>query len=393
MKLRTFAVWRPADGVFGLDVLPGIFLKLLETEAHLALLAVEGEDHCLHFVTCLEEVLRAAEVLAPAHLAHMDKSLHAGLYLYESTVVGHNHYAAPDMVAHLECLVQIVPGMGYKLLDTESDALLLVVEVEDNDLDVLIKLNNLVGIRNTTPAEVGDVDETVHAAEVHEHAVGGDVLHLALEHLTLLQLGDNLFLLLLELGLDQSLVADHHVFIFLVDFDNLEFHSLVDEYIVVADGAHVDLRAGKERLDAEDIDDHTALGAALDITLDDLVVLESLVDAVPAAGLAGFLVRETELTVLVLEGLDVDFHLIAYLQVGIVAEFAYGDDGVGFHADIHAYLTLGNRLDSAGYNFIFLGRLKRLVVGACKFLAALRTGRVAILVGVPIEIFDRSLNF
>ena len=58
------------------------------------------------------------------------------------------------MVAHFECLVQIVPGMGYKLLDTESDALLLVVEVEDNDLDVLIKLNNLVGIRNTTPAEV-----------------------------------------------------------------------------------------------------------------------------------------------------------------------------------------------------------------------------------------------
>ncbi len=158
-----------ADGVFGLDVLPGIFLKLLETEAHLAR---SSRSRVRTTASTSSPALRKSCALRRCWLQLISLTwispLHAGLYLYESTVVGHNHYAALTWSPTLRCLVQIVPGMGYKLLDTESDALLLVVEVEDNDLDVLIKLNNLVGIRNTTPAEVGDVDETVHAAEVHE---------------------------------------------------------------------------------------------------------------------------------------------------------------------------------------------------------------------------------
>lgn len=317
-----------ADGVFLLDVLPGILLELLEAEAHLALLAVERQNHGLDLVAGLEEVLRAAEVLAPAHLADVDEAFDAGLNLDERTVVGHYHYAALDVVAHLEVGVEVVPGMGHELLDAERDALLLVVEVDDDHLDVLVELNDLMRVGDAAPAEVGDVYETVHAAEVDEHAVVGDVLHLALEHLTLLELGDDLLLLLLELGLDESLVADDDVLVFLVDLHDLELHVLADEDVIVADGTHVDLRAGQERLDAEHVDDHTALGAALDVAVDDLVVLERLVDAVPAAGLAGLLVAETELAVLVLEGLDIDFNLVAFLEVGVIAEFADGDDGV-----------------------------------------------------------------
>ncbi len=317
-----------ADGIFLLDVLPGIFLKLLETEAHLALLAVESEDNSLYFVAGFQEVVGAAEVLAPAHLAYVDKTLYAGLYLYERTVVCHNDNFAVNMVADLEVGIKIIPGMGHELLETEGDTLLLVVEVDDNDLDVLVELDNLAGIGNTAPAEVGDVNETVNTAEVDEYSIRSDVLDLAFEHLALLELGDDLLLLLLELCLDESFVADNNILIFLVDLDNLEFHGLVNKYVVVADRTYVDLAAGEERLDAEDIDDHTALGAALDITLDDFVVLKSFIDAIPAAGLAGFLVGKTELAVLVLERFDEYLHLVADFQVGIVAEFAYGDDGV-----------------------------------------------------------------
>ena len=54
-----------ADGVFDFDVFPGILLELLEAEAHLALLAVEGEDYGFDLVADLEEVLGGAEVLRP----------------------------------------------------------------------------------------------------------------------------------------------------------------------------------------------------------------------------------------------------------------------------------------------------------------------------------------
>lgn len=133
------------------------------------------------------------------------------------------------------------------------------------------------------------MNETVNTTEVNEYSVGCDVLDFALEHLTFLQFGDDFFLLLFELCLDECLVAHNNILVFLVDLDNLEFHGLVNEYIVVADRANIDLRTGKERLDSEYVNDHTALGAALDITLDDFIFLKSLVDAIPAACRQAFL--------------------------------------------------------------------------------------------------------
>ncbi len=205
------------------------------------------------------------------------------------------------MVAHLEVGVEAVPGMRLELLESEGDALLLVVEIEDNDLDVLVELYHLARVGNAAPAQVGDVYQAIYAAEVNKYSVGSDVLHLALEHLALFELGDDFLLLCLEFCLDERLMADNDVLVFLVDFHNLELHGLVHEHVVVTYGAHVDLRTGEECLDAEHIDDHTALGAALDVALDDFVVFERLVYTVPRACLAGFLVGKFELAVLVLQ--------------------------------------------------------------------------------------------
>lgn len=84
------------------------------------------------------------------------------------------------------------------LLDAEGDALFLVVEVEDSHLDVLVEFHDFARIRHAAPAEVGDVYQTVDAAEVNEYTVGSDVLDFAFEHLAFFELGDNLLLLLLE---------------------------------------------------------------------------------------------------------------------------------------------------------------------------------------------------
>ena len=59
--------------------------------------------------------------------------------------------------------------MGRELLDTEGDALFLFVEVEDNHLDLLVVLHHFAGIAYATPRKIGDVYETIHAAEVDEH--------------------------------------------------------------------------------------------------------------------------------------------------------------------------------------------------------------------------------
>ncbi len=172
------------------------------------------------------------------------------------------------------------------------------------------------------------MDKTVNATEVDEYAVAGDVLNGTLEHLTLLELSDDFLALLLKLGLDECLVRYNNVLVLLVDFHNLEFHCLVDKHVVVADGLHVDLAAWQESLDAKYINDHTALSATLDVTLNDFIVFKRLINALPTLSSASLLVREHELALAVLLVLDKHLNGVANLEVGVVTELVKWNDTV-----------------------------------------------------------------
>ena len=233
------------------------------------------------------------------------------------------------------------------------------------------------------------MDETVHAAEVHEHAVVGDVLDRTLEHLTLLQLGDEFGALGLLLSLEQGLVGDDHVAELLVDLDDLEVHGGIHVHIVVTDGLDVDLGTREEGLDAEHVDDHAALRAGLDITLDHLVVVVGGVDHIPRLELAGFLVGDHQLALAVLGGLDEHLDLVTDLEVRVVTELGGGDDTFALGADVHDDLALVDRGDDTLDHLVLGDLLEGLVVQGGDFLAVL-TGDGVVLESVPVEILRRD---
>ena len=205
-KVANLSCVLAAYRILHLDGLPWVFLELLDTERHLALGTVECQDDSLYLVAHLHEVLSRTQVLAPRHLRNVDKTLYTRSNLYECTVVGHNDNLTLHVVAHLQVSVESIPWVRSELLQTESDALLLLIEVEDNDIDLLVESNNLVRIAYAAPREVCDVDETVNTAEVNEYTIRSDVLNSTFEDLTLLELADNLLTLLLQLLLDERLV-------------------------------------------------------------------------------------------------------------------------------------------------------------------------------------------
>ena len=256
-------------------------------------------------------------MLRPAHFTHVDKALNARSDFNKCSVVGHNNYLAGNLVANLEVLVELVPWMWLKLLQTQSNALLFLVEIEDNNVELLVGLYDVGRIAYAAPREVGNVDKTIHSTEVDEYTVGGDVLNSTLKYLTLLKLSNDFLALLLKLGLDECLVRYNNVLVLLVDFHNLELHSLVDKHVVVADGLHVDLAARQESLDAKYINDHTALSATLDVTLNDFIVFKRLINALPTLSSASLLMRKHQLALVVLLILNKHLNGVAYLQVGI----------------------------------------------------------------------------
>ena len=318
----------------------------------------------------------------------MDQTLNTRLNLYECTVVGDNDYLTLYVVAHLEVSIQSIPRMWSELLQTESDATLLVVEVENNDIDLLVELDNLVRIVYAAPRQVCDMDESVNTTEVNEYTVRSDVLNGTLEDLALLELADDLLLLSLKLLLDKSLVRYNDIAELLVDLDNLELHGLANELIVVAYGVNVDLRTGEESLDTKHVDDHTALCAALDVTLDNCILLESIVDLVPRLRQTSLLVRKNQLTLLVLSTFYVNLYLVTDLQIRIVAEFRSGDDTIALVANVDNNFLLVNR-DNRTFNYLMVCYLVQgFIVSLVELFLANTCGR-AILELVPVEIVER----
>ena len=220
-------------------------------------------------------------MLRPRHFRYVDKTFYARSNFDECSVIGHDGNFSFDFVAHFEIGIESIPGVRSKLFQTESDTFLLVVEVENNDIELLVERNDFFGVAYAAPRQVGDVDKTIDTAEVDEHAVRGDILDRTFEYLTFFEFSDDFFFLLFELGLNESFVRNNDILEFLIDFNDFEFHRFAYEYIVVANGFNVDLRTGQEGFDAEYIDNHTAFGTALDVTLDDFVVFESSIYAIP----------------------------------------------------------------------------------------------------------------
>ncbi len=173
----------------------------------------------------------------------------------------------------------------------------------------------------------------------------------------------------------------------MVDFHHLELHGLAHENVVVAYGVNVNLAAGQEGFDTEYIDNHAALCAALDEALNDIFVLESCIDALPALAQTSLLVREHQLSLLVFGVLDIHFYCVAHFEVRIVAELAGGDDAVALVTDVHNHFLLVNANNLAVNNLMVSNLVQGLVISLLKvFFADVHT--CAILKFFPIEVFQ-----
>ncbi len=191
-------------------------------------------------------------------------------------------------------------------------------------------------MRHAAPRHVGDVQQTVDAAQVNERTVVGEVLDRATQHLALGEGVERDLLLLGVFFFEQGLAREHDVAALLVDLDDAHAQFLALEGIQVADGTHIDLRTGQERADT-DVHGESAFDPLDDAADDDLPILEGLLDFVPDLHLLGFFAREDDVTFTVFgafkqhvdEVAGVHRHLTVFVD-----EFFDGDDPFGFETDV-----------------------------------------------------------
>src|SRR6185437_3620224 len=112
------------------------------------------------------------------------------------------------------------------LLESERNALLVFIELENLDVNLIADIYQIARMRESSPGHVGDVQQTIEAAEIDESSVIGEILHRAGEHRTFFQVLEcfGAFLSLLFFGV--LLARDHDVPALFIQLDYPNFNLL-----------------------------------------------------------------------------------------------------------------------------------------------------------------------
>ncbi len=349
--VADFALDLGADRVLVDELLPRVALHLLQAERDAALGGVHVQHHHVHLLAGGDDLARVHVLLGPGHLRDVHQALDARLQLHEGAVVGDVGDAAGVLGADRILGRDAVPRIRLELLHAEADALGLRVEPDHLHLDLLADLQRLGRVVDAPPGDVGDMQQPIDAAQVHEGAVVGDVLHHAVEDLAFLQALDQLGALLGAGLLEHGAARHHDVAAGAVHLEDLERLRRAHQRANVAHRADIDLRAGQERHGAAEIDGEAALHPAIDGAVDALLGLECLFQVGPGLLAPRLLARQDDGAVLVLIALDIELDDVAGLHVGLGAgraEFLQCDTALRLQADIDDGVFVGEAEDAAG---------------------------------------------
>ena len=108
--------------------------------------------------------------VALGHLGDVDEALDAVADLDEHAERDELGDLALDDRADREVLDELLPRILRGLLEAERDALAVEVDVEHLHVDLVADLDDLGRVVDVAPRQLGDVHETVDAAEVDERA-------------------------------------------------------------------------------------------------------------------------------------------------------------------------------------------------------------------------------
>ena len=270
---------------------------------------------------------------------------------------------------------ELLPRVLLRRLERQRDPLAVHVDVEHLDSDLLAHLDDLARVVDVLPGELGDVDETVDAAEVDESAEVDDRGDDARADLTLLQrLQEGLAHLGLGL-LEPGATGQDHVVAVLVELDDLGLDLLADVRLQVADAAHLHQRRGQEAAQP-DVEDEASLDDLDHRAGDDAVLLLDLLDRAPGALVLGALLGQDEPAFLVLlledQGLDLvaDRNDLAGVDVVLDRQLTGGDDALGLVADVEQDLVAVDLDDGSRDDVAVVEVLDRLVDGGEEVLRA-----------------------
>src|SRR6266498_1254099 len=297
-------------------------VRLLERQADPAPVEVDVDDLDEDLVADLHDLLGDLDVPV-GKLGDVHQALDTLLHPHERAERHQLGDPARDHLADLVRARELLPGVLLGGLQRQRHPLAVHIHVEHLDGDLLADLDDLAGMVDVLPGQLGDVHQAVHAAEIDERAEVDDGGHDALADLALLQRVQEV-LADLGLGLLQTGTAgQHYVVAVLVQLNDLGLDRLADMRLQYAHPAHHHQVGGQEPAQS-DVQDESVLDHLDHRAGDHAVLVLDLLDRAPGALVLGALLGQDQPALLVLllqdQGLDVLAALDHVMRIDVVLD-------------------------------------------------------------------------
>ena len=263
----------------------------------------------------------------------MDETFDSGFELNEGAEVCVAGDGAADTVTDLVLAGDGVPGVGVELLEAEGDLAGGGIDLEDFDFELLADGEDVGGVGDAVPGDVGDVEEAVGAADVDEGTVVGEGADGAGDGVAFVDLGEAAVFGGALLFFHDGAAVHDYVGSFIVLFFELgdaDLDLLAYELLCFGGVARAAAGGGHEGANAY-IDGEAALDGGSDGASDDGFGGKSFFEGGEVPGLRDL--EEGELIVAVfVAAFDGDEEVVA--EGGRGGEGGEGEDAFGLVADV-----------------------------------------------------------
>src|SRR6056297_680829 len=201
---------------------PRVAHGLLEAKADTTLGAVDFEHHDFDLLRGGDDLAGMHVLLGPGHFRDVNETFDTGLQLNEGTVIGDVRHAAG--MHRIERILggDQIPQIFLQLLHAEADAMRVLVDLDDLNLDGLADRQDFRGVIDAAPGHVGDVQKPVDTAQIDEGAVFGDVLDHPIDGIAFRKLADHLGALLGAAFLEDGAARDDDIAAAAIHLEDLE---------------------------------------------------------------------------------------------------------------------------------------------------------------------------
>src|SRR3982751_5171586 len=155
---------------------PRIRHALFHAERYPAAVFIDLEHHHFDFIAKLHDTRWMHVLVGPVHFGNVHQPFDALLDFNERAVVGEIADLAEEPDTLRVTARQPHPRVFAELLHPERYPILLLVEFKYLRLDFIADCKNFGRVLDTTPRQIGDLQQAVDAAEIDESAVVSDVL-------------------------------------------------------------------------------------------------------------------------------------------------------------------------------------------------------------------------